>query len=520
MRMDKLLSNSVSPQDGKSSPMLAIECVAGSSKADEWNFDMLQTGDIVEEITIGGSSPITAPFKHGCSGVQKMLRSSFKRGETSISVRVRRGRGESVSLHACVVPHEQAGRKSYMLRSIDDPNYAVAFVDRLESECLQLQASRSSRVASALSKSQLQDGYVSYPWEKKMRESLSVPNSSSFLSLLILPKASNPSSSHYNSFEDTLARGNTWLNSSQASGVPIVFLSAQSEPLLTKISGETASSTVNAGSLTDLCNLANASLYGFEDYHGVDIGVVRAIRLWYAPAAGEYPLEIRPEEGDSRLGFAVGRTQEGFIFVSSVANEDDEDDDSPATRSGLRDLYREAVRAGKHLVISRVSNEKILPWMVSPSGAIRCFDTVSLSRKLSLHRHALQPILLHILLWDLESLSPNGGSRRSIGSPIVAAEPPSPATPAIVESATDSPPPIELQRDISLSPSRTSERDAAVAPAPPPPPPPSAAPARDLSPPPELVREISLSISRSPDRDTSGSSSFRFHDFSIQTNWV
>jgi hypothetical protein len=37
-----------------------------------------------------------------------------------------------------------------------------------------------------------------------------------------------------------------------------------------QISGETASSTVNSGSLADLPNLANASLYGFEDYHGVE----------------------------------------------------------------------------------------------------------------------------------------------------------------------------------------------------------------------------------------------------------
>ncbi|KAL2493951.1 putative LRR receptor-like serine/threonine-protein kinase [Forsythia ovata] len=36
-----------------------------------------------------------------------------------------------------------------------------------------------------------------------------------------------------------------------------------------KISGETISFTVNAGSLSDLSNLANTSLYGFEDYHGV-----------------------------------------------------------------------------------------------------------------------------------------------------------------------------------------------------------------------------------------------------------
>jgi hypothetical protein len=69
-----------------------------------------------------------------------------------------------------------------------------------------------------------------------------------------------------------------------------------------QISGETASSTVNSGSLADLPNLANASLYGFEDYHGVDIGVVKAVRVWYTAAAGEMPVEIILEQGDVRLG--------------------------------------------------------------------------------------------------------------------------------------------------------------------------------------------------------------------------
>lgn len=57
-------------------------------------------------------------------------------------------------------------------------------------------------------------------------------------------------------------------------------------------------------------NLANVSLYGFEDYHGVDIGVVRAVRLWFAPLGGEVPVEIKINEGDLKLGFAIGRTQE------------------------------------------------------------------------------------------------------------------------------------------------------------------------------------------------------------------
>lgn len=64
------------------------------------------------------------------------------------------------------------------------------------------------------------------------------------------------------------------------------------------------------GSLADLPSLANASLYGFEDYHGLDIGVVRAVRLWYTPKSGEMPLEIKLQEGDTKLGFSISRTEE------------------------------------------------------------------------------------------------------------------------------------------------------------------------------------------------------------------
>lgn len=99
--------------------------------------------------------------------------------------------------------------------------------------------SRSSRVVCALSRAQLQDGYVSYPWEKKMRETLQVPNSSAFLSLLLLPKVSDQATTRYNDLDDTLARANSWLNASQASGVPIVFMNIQTEALLTKVRAST-----------------------------------------------------------------------------------------------------------------------------------------------------------------------------------------------------------------------------------------------------------------------------------------
>ncbi|XP_010265795.1 PREDICTED: uncharacterized protein LOC104603460 [Nelumbo nucifera] len=480
MTMDRNQRSENAEAAGRGGAAVAIECLKGSSNADEWNGNLLQTGDIVEELKIGSYMCVRSPFKNGKSGVQRLLHDSFKKKVTSIQVRVRRGTDEFIELQACIVPNESAGRKQYMLRSIGDPNYAVGFADRTEIECLELQGSRSSRVMYALNRAQLQDGYVSYPWEKRMQEVLPVHNSSCFLSLLLLPKASDRVSSRYNDLEDTLSRANAWLNASQATGVPIVFMNIQTESLLTKISGETASSTVNAGSLSDLSNLANVSLYGFEDYHGVDIGVVRAVRLWYAPIGGEFALEIQLREGDTKLGFAISRTEEGFIYISSVM---DGEEDVASTRSGLRDLYKEATRACKLLVVSRVSNQKVLPWMVSSTGAIRCYDTVSLSQKLSLHRHALRPILIHVLMWDRALASQSGGIARFRANPV-------PVMPLPAE--------IQLPRP---------SNDSQILPLPP-----------------EVPLPQSPRIGEGPEprfeRDTAGELSFRFHDFSLSSSWV
>lgn len=480
------MERSQSTEFTRSPTVLSIECLKGSSKADEWtgSGDMLQTGDIVEEIQIGsdfgsGATTLWAPFKNGKSGMQKILHTSFKKKETLILVRVRRGADEFAQLQACIVPNETVGKKQYILRSIGDPNYALGFSDRTEAECLELQASRGSRMVNALSNTKLQDGYVSYPWEKRMKELLFVPNSSSFLSLLLLPKASDRVASRYNNVEDTLARANAWLNASQSSGVPIVFMNIQTESLLTKISGETASSTVNSGSLSDLSNLANASLYGFEDYHGVDIGVVRAVRLWYGPIAGEIPLEIKLTEADTKLGFAISRTEEGFIYISSVI---DSDEDLPSARSGLSDLYKEAASSSKLLVVSRVSNQKVLPWMVSSTGAVRCFDTVSLSQKLSLHRHAKVPILIHIFLWDRETASGNDFK---------------------FESFAPTPLPWSPENRFFRLPNENQ-----IMPLP--------LPIDEIGNESTVMDEDELRL----ERDTAGDGSFKFHDFPLPNNWV
>ncbi|CAL0304181.1 unnamed protein product [Lupinus luteus] len=456
-------SQSSSDSPTRDPKVLSIECLRGSNKADEWTHDMLQTGDIVEEIRIGTFTNsiirFMSPFNNGKNGVNKILQDSYKKKETSIIIRVRRGTDEFIELQACIVPNDFSLKKNYVLRSIKDPTNVLGFLERSETECFNLQASRTTRMVNALTRTKLQDGYVSYQWEKRMQEMLPVPNSSNFLSILLLPKASDRAASRYNDVEDTLARANAWLNAAQASGVPILFMNIQTESLLTKISGETASSTVNAGSLSDLSNVANVSLYGFEDYHGVDIGVVRAIRLWYAPFGGEFSIEIKLKEEDTKLGFAISRTEEGFIFISSVI--DDGRENAAATRSGLSNLYNLAKSSSRLLVVSRLSNQRVLPWMVSSTGAIRCYDTVSLSHKLSLHRHTKLPILLHVFLWDraLASSSRPSTSTRDLSPPVL-------PLPPEASDSSDGSQPMQLERD------------------------------------------------------TAGDLSFRFHDFSLSSNWV
>lgn len=241
-----------------------------------------------------------------------------------------------------------------------------------------------------------------------------------------------------------------------------------------QISGETASSTVNAGSLSDLSNLANASLYGFEDYHGVDIGVVRAIRLWYAPIGGEFSIEIKLKEDDTKLGFAISRTEEGFIFISTVI--DDGQENTPATRSGLSNLYKAATDTSRLLVVSRLSNQRVLPWMVSSTGAIRCYDTVSLSQKLSLHRHTKVPILLHVFLWDRALASSSVGSTTRSSTP----------------SHSVLPLPNRNQNQVQALPHEGSDAGS----------------------------DASSGGPMQLERDTAGDLSFRFHNFSLSSNWV
>lgn len=165
----------------------------------------------------------------------------------------------------------------------------------------------------------------------------------------------------------------------------------------------------------------------------------------------------------------------------------DGDDNVPSSRSGLRDLYGEGMDTSRLLVVSRVSNQKVLPWIVSSTGAVRCFDTVSLSQKLSLHRHAKVPIFVHVFLWDRSLVSTSVNQARIRAS----APPPRP------------PPVLPLPHEVQLA---RQPSDNQILPLPP--------EAHDGG------EAVSSRQEPRLDRDTAGELSFRFHDFALSSNWV
>lgn len=238
---------------------------------------------------------------------------------------------------------------------------------------------------------------------------LPVSGSAMVFSLLLMPPSQSPKARDVAGVEHTSARAIAWLSAAQASGVPITFVNIQTEPLFMQF----AEGFQVPGYRQDPAVIGNTGCYRLQvtppllaqsldkgpgnlytDREAMDVDVVRAIRLWYSPAAAELAIDLKPEENDSRLGVGISCTEEGFCHVSSV------DPGTVADRAGLQTVFQAACAAGKLLVISRLGGEKITPWLVASSGSIRCYDTISLSNKLSLHRQTGQSIRLHVMVWE------------------------------------------------------------------------------------------------------------------------
>ncbi|CAK9861706.1 unnamed protein product [Sphagnum jensenii] len=357
--------------------------------SDSWTDSKLLSGDIVLQVSTDSGVEFRAPFAGGKAGLQREFRKltnargglkvKVKRGQTILDVWVKVALDESSLL-----------KKNYVLVSLLDATHVATLVDSIEPECIDLQEeySKKDELLLRMNSMRLKESNVAYPWEQKLQTHLPVSGSATVFSLLVMPVALSPKARDYAGVEDTSARAVAWLSAAQESGVPISFVNIQTEPLFLQVGHPVAVTTMQQ-------NIYKSEWVPlFQNREAMDMDVVRAVRLWYMPAGAEFAIELRPEENEARLGVGISCTEEGFCYVSSV------DPGTVADRAGLLTLYQGACEARKLLVVSRLGREKITPWLVSSGGSIRCFDTVSMSDKLSLHRQTGESVKLHVMLWD------------------------------------------------------------------------------------------------------------------------
>ncbi|CAK9198835.1 unnamed protein product [Sphagnum troendelagicum] len=384
---------------GGSSPhVVAVKLSAASQAAvsDSWTDSKLLSGDIVLQVSTDSGAEFRAPFAGGKAGLQREFRKltnarggwkvKVKRGQTILDVWVKVALDESSLL-----------KKNYVLVSLLDATHVATLVDSIEQECIDLQEeySKKGELLLRMNSMRLKESNVAYPWEQKLQTHLPVSGSATVFSLLVMPVALSPKARDYAGVEDTSARAVAWLSAAQESGVPISFVNIQTEPLFLQVGHPVVTTKLKFGCYRqDPVNIANSGCYRLQNREAMDMDVVRAVRLWYMPAGAEFAIELRPEENEARLGVGISCTEEGFCYVSSV------DPGTVADRAGLLTLYQGACEARKLLVVSRLGREKITPWLVSSGGSIRCFDTVSMSDKLSLHRQTGESVKLHVMLWD------------------------------------------------------------------------------------------------------------------------
>jgi hypothetical protein len=60
----------------------------------------------------------------------------------------------------------------------------------------------------------------------------------------------------------------------------------------------------------DPVNVGNSGCYRLQDREAMDLDVIRAVRLWYMPAAAELAIDLKPEENEARLGVGISCTEE------------------------------------------------------------------------------------------------------------------------------------------------------------------------------------------------------------------
>nr|GLL46991.1 uncharacterized protein LOC109150384 [Ipomoea trifida] len=146
---------------------------------------------------------------------------------------------------------------------------------------------------------------LQYDWRLKVRTYLPDSRSTVISSILFMPLPGE------GRIEPTIIRTMAWFSAAVSGGIPIVFVSIQTEQI-NPLEGRNATRKQNS-----------FSVFQF----------VQGVRLWFLHGVAEVPIELIPEPGEPRFGLDIRRTEENRALAGDFAVRRQEPD---AINSELR----------------------------------------------------------------------------------------------------------------------------------------------------------------------------------------
>ncbi|KAG6478053.1 uncharacterized protein LOC122020982 isoform X1 [Zingiber officinale] len=385
---------------GGAATLVGVKRVGDSMPREEWDDTMPLPGDIVQGVAPSCSAGDDQEQRLAAYSAARTrselsnLLSLLSRRSSSVWVKVQRG-GVTLELRTRVTSYRGSNLyRRYTVMAAGDDRHVAVLGDMTPQRCTELQGESLKPLKRSKLKRKFQkfhlcetemsrsvvnmDGISSafdrkknicYDWKKKKAIYLPDRNATLVSSILFKPFPTD------RCVDAVTRRAMAWFSAAVSSGAPLVFVNVQTELFW---STSTVRSRHNQ-------QASKSSL--------LPVKQLLAVRLWFLPGTHEIPVLVSPEEGETRFGLDIKRTEEGFIYISSVSRG------SAADRAGLLSLCDEASKSRNLLVISRLEGRGIIPAEASPEGLIRCCDQAGIKAALATAIRELEEVRLHVMAW-------------------------------------------------------------------------------------------------------------------------
>lgn len=148
--------------------------------------------------------------------------------------------------------------------------------------------------------------HASYDWKKKVGTYLPDRNCTLISSMLFKPFPSE------RSVEATTRRSMAWFSAAVSSGAPLVFVNIQTEQIVS--SPLTPSffryQIIPKVSILLIGQMQISWRETSKSSKAATTKLVQGIRLWFLPGIVEVPIVLAPEDGETRFGLDIKRTEE------------------------------------------------------------------------------------------------------------------------------------------------------------------------------------------------------------------